>query len=185
MGSGKLLLKAITKYGVENFRKHIIAECASDVEALELERKIVDEEFLANDNVYNLTTGGGGDWNHVNKDDVLRTEKNHRAGLTTMTKIWSDPEWRMRKFVSMSEQAKRLHSEGILHPHDWTGREHRAETKEKIGRANAVKQKGERNSQYGKVWLHHDIRRESLAVERSTLEEYINCGWVVGRKMKW
>ena len=46
MGSGKLLTKAIAKHGVKNFCKHVLIECSSAEEAFELERQIVDEEFI-------------------------------------------------------------------------------------------------------------------------------------------
>lgn len=60
LGSGFLLHRAIKKYGRENFQREIIHFCENSEELYQLEREIVNEEFIVRDDVYNVTLGGGG-----------------------------------------------------------------------------------------------------------------------------
>lgn len=60
MGSGKLIKRAIEKYGKENFKMEIISFFKTYLEALDAEKTIVTEEFIEKDNVYNLKEGGFG-----------------------------------------------------------------------------------------------------------------------------
>lgn len=61
MGSGIAIVKAIKKYGKENFKKEILAECNNQEMMLDLERKIVNNEFVKNQNTYNMVRGGNYD----------------------------------------------------------------------------------------------------------------------------
>jgi hypothetical protein len=58
LGSGKLLKKAIEKYGIENFAREIIAEFDNREEAENLERILVNREYVERDDTYNLSIGG-------------------------------------------------------------------------------------------------------------------------------
>lgn len=51
--------KAVKKYGYSNFKRTIIKVFNSLQEALDLEAYIVNEEFIARDDTYNITLGGG------------------------------------------------------------------------------------------------------------------------------
>ena len=59
-GSGKYLKHAINKYGVENFTKEILFEFYTAKEMYDKEAEIVDDDFLAEENTYNLKRGGFG-----------------------------------------------------------------------------------------------------------------------------
>lgn len=60
LGSSAILNRAIKKYGRENFQREIIHFCETSEELYQLEREIVNEEFIVRDDVYNVTLGGGG-----------------------------------------------------------------------------------------------------------------------------
>lgn len=60
MGSGKLLKKAIKKYGVKNFEKIILKIFDSEKEMFASEAEIVNEDFVKRDDTYNITLGGLG-----------------------------------------------------------------------------------------------------------------------------
>lgn len=68
MGSGLRIQRAIRKYGIENFEKTILFECASKEEMDKKEAEIVNEDFIARDDVYNIKLGGEGGWDEVNKN---------------------------------------------------------------------------------------------------------------------
>lgn len=50
---------AILKYGVNNFYRLTLCVCDTREEALEIERKIVNEDWIQNPNTYNISIGGG------------------------------------------------------------------------------------------------------------------------------
>ena len=70
MGSGLRIRRAIEKYGIENFEKTILFECASVDEMNAKEAEIVNEDFIARDDVYNIKLGGDGGWEFVNTKDT-------------------------------------------------------------------------------------------------------------------
>jgi len=61
----------------------------------------------------------------------------------------------------------------------WLGKKHKEETKKKIGIANSKSQKGERNSQYGTMWITNG--KENRKIRK---EDIIPKGWNKGRKVK-
>lgn len=187
MGSGKLLTRAISKYGVENFRKNIIAMFDSEAEALQLESEIVDEEFVQRVDTYNMTEGGLGGWQAFNKhaDPTHQRDVRSRGGKASWKKMRSDPTTNAALEAMLAKGRKSAHERGSCHFPDWTGRRHTEESKRKIGQANAIRQRGEGNSQFGTVWVSHLEQRVSKRISKGELQSYLQLGWVRGRKMKW
>jgi group I intron endonuclease len=60
LGSGKYLLRAIKKYGKENFKRDILFYCLSETDAYFIENSIVDIHFINRDDSYNIKCGGKG-----------------------------------------------------------------------------------------------------------------------------
>ena len=58
LGSGKLLKKAIKKYGVNNFKREILFNYKNRILADKKEKEIVNKEFIKNNLTYNLALGG-------------------------------------------------------------------------------------------------------------------------------
>jgi hypothetical protein len=77
LGSGKLLLAAIRKYGRENFKRETLKICESQEEMFHLESTIVNREFIERDDTYNIHLGGNG------------AQKGHRHSDVTKEKIGS------------------------------------------------------------------------------------------------
>ena len=88
MGSGKLISRSISKYGVKNFKKEILRICKTKEDAFDLERWIVSEDMVNNPMCYNLSKGGAGrmyesvmwitngtDNTMINKDDFYIYQK--------------------------------------------------------------------------------------------------------------
>jgi group I intron endonuclease len=70
MGSGKIILKAIEKHGLENFEK-IILEFFDDADSMfRRESEVVDDVFLTRDDVYNLRRGGMGGFDWINSSNI-------------------------------------------------------------------------------------------------------------------
>lgn len=60
MGSGKLIKRAVAKYGVDNFQKTILEFFSSSKEMYERESVVVDKDFIESGQTYNLSLGGRG-----------------------------------------------------------------------------------------------------------------------------
>jgi len=58
MGSGKLMKKALVKYGPENFEQELLFSSNDIDETFDVERELVDEKYYKRDDTYNLTIGG-------------------------------------------------------------------------------------------------------------------------------
>ena len=61
MGGGKHIKRAIAKYGVENFKKHVLKDdFESSEDAFEFEKQLITQELVVDNNTYNLKPGGEG-----------------------------------------------------------------------------------------------------------------------------
>lgn len=58
MGSGKLLLAALKKYGKDNFKKTILEVFTRECDMIKREIEIVTEDFCRRDDTYNIMPGG-------------------------------------------------------------------------------------------------------------------------------
>lgn len=181
-GSGKLIKLAIKKYGIENFKKEILYIYDSEIEAYEMEKNIVNEDFLKRNDVYNLIKGGDS-FESINSDIELRKYKNKKAALSMNKIIWNDDDFIERKKESSSKLFKKLHSLGILKAPNWKGKKHKEETKRKIGEKNSINQKGEKNSQYGTCWVYKDDLGNKK-IKKEELKDYLLKGWKKGRIIK-
>ena len=59
-GSGSLLIKALNKYGRDNFIRETLKEFNNENDAYEFEKNIITEELVENKNCYNICGGGYG-----------------------------------------------------------------------------------------------------------------------------
>lgn len=78
MGSGKILLQSIEKYGVENFKKEILFQFDNEADMNAKEAEIVTEEFCLREDTYNLCPGGNGGFGYINNAGISKFKgKNH------------------------------------------------------------------------------------------------------------
>lgn len=185
MGSGKVIKAAIEKHGAENFHKEILELFESSGEMYEREKEIVNEEFLARDDVYNLRLGGRGGFDHINASGQNGSKK--RAILQL------DPEWVNLRNSRVREGLERKHKEdpdlrrriregqrraGINFGDLFRGKTHSKETKQILSQKAKISSKGERNSQYGTYWITDGDRNRKMKPGQE-----IPSGWYRGRTL--
>ena len=183
MGSGKHLKKSIKKYGIENFEKEIIKWFDSQEDMYNEEAELVNVEFVNRKDTYNITEGGKGGWEYATK---IRNEKYgenwgmifNKMGIQALQEKYGE-NWGMI-FNKMGTQAiKEKYPEGT-----WKNKKHTEESKKKIGMSNSIHQKGSGNSQYGKCWIYNSQLKENKSIPKTELQEWLDAGWIKGRKMK-
>lgn len=171
LGSGKLLKRAIEKYGVEHFTKEILHIFDNEVEmnAKEKELVVICEES------YNLCPGGRGGFGYINANlDLTEIRiKNLEKSRT--------PEKIKEATAHSSSTMKRTHELGKI-THDrrtFLGKRHTPETKEKMSQSKKGKTSGEKNSQFGTVWLTNGT--QNIKVQKSLIDLYLSNGFYKGR----
>lgn len=195
LGSGKLLKRAIEKYGEENFKREILFECSTREEMNAKEAELVNEDFLKRKDVYNIKLGGEGGWDYLNNSNseyAKGTAKRHNAVVKAVRnrnmqkqisrcletrEKWSEEK---RKEISkkISDAKKRLY---VL---DKTLGKRQTEKLKGLNQAQEVRAKmsaskqGELNNQFGKVWIMNRQLRQCKCVDDSTILE---DGWEYGR----
>ena len=169
MGSGLLLNESIKKDSIENFEKTILKFFDNVEDMFKEESKIVDKEFLLREDVYNLNIGGYGGW------PISARQNSHKNNLINKLGIHS-PESKAKSL----ETRRRLNSGVSFNPilrdraRTSVARLKRKETFEIIEH-----QKGEKNSQFGTMWITNGT--ENKKIDKN---EPIPDGWLKGRKIK-
>lgn len=160
LGSGKLILKALKKYGADNFERKILGECSSKKEAYLLEEKYISQYNTLSPYGYNISPKGGhraknslsnetkkkisqsiSGENHPNfgKPSWMKGKKHSEESKLKMSKSKKGKAtW--NKGIKMKEESKeklRMSLSGELHPN--FGKHLSDETKKKIGKAHKGK----------------------------------------------
>ena len=182
MGSGKYITRAIKKYGVENFKKEILFECSSQEELNAKEREIVNEKFVKRTDTYNLVMGGIQGLSH--KQAVMFG----KMGAQSLQRTLKDPLKRKTFEEKLRDCAKRAWKE---HPEkfkkfrcDWSGRHHTDETKTKMREKGKLRM-GEKNSMFGRIWIHNDLVQRNITIDKKDLHYYLEQCWETGRVVDW
>ena len=191
MGSGRRLSYAKKKYGIENFKKEILSAHETPEEMLAEEARLVNEEFLGRDDVYNLTVGGKGSWFYTNL--TLTPEQRTKAGKAGGYANFSfEQRSKFSKESGVGGQVLRnlweLHRDSfelnrkaaITKAASKESNDKRKETFSKIDH-----QKGVKNSQYGTCWIYSKTLKKSIKIDHKEIDDYIDQGWVLGRKLKF
>jgi hypothetical protein len=183
VGSGKYLKKAIEKYGIENFTKEILFVFDTPELMYQKEAEIVNEEFLATENTYNLKIGGFGGWDWINTNpEKYLTEKRLNSLISHEDRI---KKWK-EKYKSDSlfrehirnnakkgfEQFKKKYPNGAF-----VGKTHSEETKRNMSeKAKKRLSDPTKNSQYGTMWIT-DGEKNKKILKTDPIPE----GWRRGR----
>lgn len=179
MGSGKVLNRAINKYGMKNFQKEILHVFDTPEEMFEMESELVDEGFVSREDTYNIKMGGQGGWDYINGRLLSQSKAGKVGGKVHADRMKSDFGYRQKVVETASNNLKKSHKEGKMRYDGFKGRNHTEESKKKIGEANSIHQKGSKNHQYGTMWITNEV--ESKKIRK---DEEIPEGWRKGRKIK-
>jgi len=185
MGSGKVLIYAIEKYGIDKFEKKILHDFPSESEMNHAEAELVTEEFCKRDDTYNLCPGGQGGFGYIqNHPDRDRWNKKGRKATDTYLKEKYGvdnpsqiPEIRSKHKASLAR--RRLSGEKFGDPQGFKGKSHTDEWKSKQSEIMKRKQSGDSNSQFGSMWITNGVENKKI----NRLDK-IPEGWYKGRKMK-
>jgi hypothetical protein len=197
MGSGKVIRRAIEKYGVENFTKTVLEEFGTAEEMFAKEKEVVNDEFLLREDVYNLRRGGFGGFEFINKNGLnlfenlsAESQQKHReSGRRSAIRLRDSK----RGIHGLSAEDRVKNSKkGIKKLHEVMLEKHGVKSffgqlnklpsfqeKRKQAFADIGHQQGEKNSQYGTMWITNEI--ESIKIMKS---QPIPQGWRKGRKIK-
>ena len=172
LGSGKKLWYSIRKHGAENHEKEILEFLPNRSSLKNREKEIVNERFLENTLCINIALGGGGGFGSEE-----HMKKCSSAGNDAFrNRLQNDPEFKKR----FSDYARIASSKANKKkPPLFTGKTHSEETKQKIGKLNSEKQKGDGNSQHGTCWITNGSENKKIK-KTDDLPE----GWSYGRKIK-
>lgn len=194
MGSGKYLLRAIKKYSIENFSKEILFELNSIEEMYAKEAEIVNEVFLEEENTYNLKRGGFGGFDYINENKLygFSNPSVAKAGRVTANKKLEEkygPEWHSIISKMASEKSSKSIKSRILTDSDFREKvknranaasRHALSDKSREKRKQSFKdighQQGNKNSQFGKMWITNGTENKSVLKC-----DIIPIGWRKGR----
>lgn len=182
-GSGLLLERAITKYGKDNFSKEIVYRANSLEDMNKMETDIVDEDFVARSDTYNLKIGGDGGWDYILKNRLWLTDKwyesmknNWKCGREKLETLMEDEEFRNQFSKKVSDGLKLFH---VNNQNSFKGRKHTDESKNKMRSAKTGKCDGPSNNMFGRMWINDGLK--SITIKKT---EQIPEGFKKGRLPK-
>lgn len=153
-GSGKIIKKAINKYGIENFKKEILEICSNVDELNQAEKYWIEKLNSTNPDIgYNISFGGQSGW-MLGLRHSDETKKNY--SINRVGKLIGDMNGMYGKTHS-SESKKKMSRPKSGKDNGMYGKKHSDETKKKI----SENLKGEKNPFYGKK--HSDETKKKMS----------------------
>jgi len=198
LGSGKYLSKAIRKYGIENFERKVLKLCETPEEMFNMESVLVDADFIARADTYNVKEGGQGGFDHINNlHDKEWRSANARKGREAANKKlleqfgenWRSEIGKIGAAAKTPEMCKAIGQKALAttlernNGHGWSlGKKHSKETRQKISKAKKGNCFGEKNSQFGTCWICNTKLQQAKKIKKNDLGHWLKQGWQTGRK---
>ncbi len=177
MGSGKLLKKAIQKYGISCFKKTILFIFEDEDKMNKKEAEMVNEEFVSRNDTYNICVGGRGGFGYINEKlpNSMLGKKQTDFQKQTLSE-WHKNNKHLFDKQKHSEMVKNGMKKMPQPSSGFTGMAHTEETKNKMRKSKNI---GESNSQFGSMWITNGIN--NIKIKKTDL---IPEGWYKGRKTR-
>jgi hypothetical protein len=182
LGSGKYLKHAFDKHGIDKFVKEILFVYDNAKEMYAKEAEIVNDEFLAEENTYNLKRGGFGGFDFINENG-----KQNKRSFTLDDSIKGATKSALRPTEVISECNKKSWSK--IDKETRTKYTAPARAKCRTEAANAARkatynankhQQGENNSQFGTCWVTDGVKDKKI--KKTDLDYHLLNGFSRGRK---
>ena len=184
VGSGKLLKRAIKKYGIDNFKTEILLICPTEYH-MNLAEKIyvvIDAEVS-----YNLCRGGKGGFGYINDNKLNLYGKNGSNGCKILIKNHKMFKFKFKhnhffrdKILANLKIAKIKLKE--KYPHGtFYGKRHTEETIKKMKISSKDKQLGNKNSQFGTCWITNG--KINKKIKKEDVDLWAEQGYYKGRIM--
>jgi len=177
-GGGKRIKNSVKKHGKDAHRKEILEFFENRDLLRQREVELVNEELLNDPMCMNIKLGGegwcclgiriGGDgWKNAN---LLWDNPNYKIKMSDLSKKrWENPDFKNN--IRQKNKGRKT----------WLNKKHKEETKKIIGEKNSKNQKGEKNSQFGTLWVFNPIEKISKKINKNEFEEFIKKGYRRGR----
>ncbi len=179
MGSGTLIQEAIEKYGSENFEKEILEFFNNSKDMYSREKEIVNNEFINNNQTYNMIVGGYGLTSEVAKQ-IGSLDHVRKIRAQTMrevdNKLWKDPE-----------RKKQIRQNFSIY---WNSVELRKKQSDKMTRVNNENWKNpeyiekQRADRLGTVFIINIDTGKKKRIWPSELIKYPSDKWLMSKKLK-
>ena len=177
LGSGKLINEAISKYGPGAFTREILFSFSTPEEMYEKEKQLVNEQFVARRDVYNIVTGGFGGFNKGS------TGLRHITNPVTGEVIAVDKA-KVDEFLDLGWilKGKDPSNKGKVYIHK--GTERRAVDEDNIESylRNGWSKGYPKSPTTGKVWIYSEESDKYSLCDKDKLDHYLSRGWI---KKKW
>lgn len=182
MGSGKLINAAISKYGVEQFKKEILFIFDNEDEMNAKEAELVTEEFVKENTNYNLCPGGRGGFGYLNSQYWTSEKRKESINNPDTLEKLRISGYKSKKGIPHSPEHKKNISNAMKGMHDMSGENnlffgkvHSDETKKIM----SDKKVGSLNPQYGSMWITNGKESKKIRKDQS-----VPNGWYKGRIIK-
>lgn len=177
-GSGKLITRAIKKYGKELHSKEILEFLPSRQELKLRERELVNEEIMNDPLCMNLQLGGGGGFSSAeHREKFIGSHRTAKLRGTEQASLMSAKAARStwdRHYEKMAAIAKVNAVQACVKAASPEVNEKRKATFAERGHMQ-----GEKNSQFGTCWVTNGT---PVKIKKEELDEYLTNGYRRGRK---
>lgn len=183
LGSGKLIARAIKKYGRDAFSKEVLFVFATPEEMIAKEKELVTEGFVLRDDTYNLNVGGDGGWHHANQiiTPEQRSVVSNAGNLRQAELRRQDPRFAPNHRRAAAQKLRAWNASNLAtREPPFTGRKHTEATKRAQRRA-AQDRVGPKSSRFGSVWVCQEGHAPK-SIPHADLSAYEAEGWRRGRK---
>lgn len=163
MGSGKNIRRAIKHYGLENFKKTVLAEFETEEDAYLCEAELVTKDTLLDPMCYNICLGGIGGQRgtvYLNKDGEMT-----RVMPELVDKFLAEG-WNL----GWSESMREAHLHRVVSE----------ETRRKISELHRKMHEFRAGFTSGRIKVSNDLINQTLYVLPEDLQKYLEQGWKLG-----